>query len=92
MFYYYNIIRIRAKRYSQFRFAQQTQNIFISHLYNVGPTSKTLGQRCINVIQMFCVCWVVLLYLYCCSEQQVNDAYLTLSAPGPTLDVSILRL
>ena len=25
------------------------------HLYNVGPTSKTLGRRCINVIQMFCV-------------------------------------
>ena len=29
-------------------------------LYNVGPTSKTLGRRCINVIQMFCVCWVAL--------------------------------
>ena len=28
-------------------------------LYNVGPTSKTLGRRCINVIQMFCVCWEV---------------------------------
>ena len=28
------------------------------HLYNVGPTSSTLGRRCINVIQMFCVCWV----------------------------------
>ena len=26
-------------------------------LYNVGPTSKTLGRRCINVIQMCCVCW-----------------------------------
>ena len=22
------------------------------HLYNVGPTSKTLGRRCTNVIQM----------------------------------------
>ena len=30
---------------------------FVWHLYNVGPTSKTLGRRCINVIQMFCVCW-----------------------------------
>ena len=30
---------------------------FVKHLYNVGPTSKTLGRRCINVIQMFCVCW-----------------------------------
>ena len=28
------------------------------HFYNnVGPTSKTLGRRCINAIQMFCVCW-----------------------------------
>ena len=26
-------------------------------LCNVGPTSKTLGRRCINVIQMSCVCW-----------------------------------
>ena len=23
---------------------------FVLHLYNVGPTSKTLGRRCINVI------------------------------------------
>ena len=30
---------------------------FVSHLYNVGPTFKTLGRRCTNVIQMFCVCW-----------------------------------
>ena len=35
---------------------RQTQNIWIT-LYNVGPTSKTLGRRCTNVIQMFCVCW-----------------------------------
>ena len=27
-------------------------------LYNVGPTSKTLGRRCINVIQMCCAYWV----------------------------------
>ena len=26
--------------------------------YNVGPTSKTFCRRCVNVIQMFCVCWV----------------------------------
>ena len=26
------------------------------HLHN-GPTSKTLGRRCINVMRMFCVCW-----------------------------------
>ena len=28
---------------------------FVKHLYNAGPTSKTLGRRCINVIQMFSV-------------------------------------
>ena len=32
-------------------------------LYNVGSASKTLGQRCINVIQMFCVCWAGVLSL-----------------------------
>ena len=29
----------------------------VYHLNNVGPTSKTLGLRCTNVIQMFCVSW-----------------------------------
>ena len=33
---------------------------FVKHLYNVGPTSKTLGLHCINVIQMFRVCWVAI--------------------------------
>ena len=28
-------------------------NTFVYHLYNVGPTSKTLGRRCTNVIEMF---------------------------------------
>ena len=27
--------------------------VFIYHLYNVEQTSKTLGQRCTNVIEMF---------------------------------------
>ena len=35
---------------------KQTQT-FVWHLYNVGPMSKTLGRRCINVVQMFCICW-----------------------------------
>ena len=30
---------------------------FVYNLYNVGPTSKTLDRRCVNVIQMFYVCW-----------------------------------
>ena len=29
---------------------------YVWHSCNVGPTSKTLGRRCIKVIQMFCVC------------------------------------
>ena len=33
---------------------------FVYHLCNVGPTSKTLGRRCINVMQMFFACWVIL--------------------------------
>ena len=33
------------------------QKTFFELLYSVGPTSKTLGRRCTNVIQMFCVCW-----------------------------------
>ena len=36
---------------------------FVYHLYNVGPASKTLGRRCTNVMQMFCVCWVMPLFL-----------------------------
>ena len=30
---------------------------FIYHLYNVGLVSKSLGRRCTNNIQMFCVYW-----------------------------------
>ena len=30
---------------------------FVWQLYNVGPTSKTLGQHYTNVIRMFCVYW-----------------------------------
>ena len=29
---------------------------FVSHLYNVGPTSSTLVHHCTDVIKMFCVC------------------------------------
>ena len=35
---------------------QQTQNICITFI-QLEPTSKTLIQCCINVIQMFCGCW-----------------------------------
>ena len=32
-------------------------NIYTTLYYNVGPMLKTLGRRCIKVIQLFCVCW-----------------------------------
>ena len=38
---------------------QNTGATAIQYLYNVDPTSSTLVQHCINVRQMFCVCWVV---------------------------------
>ena len=44
--------------------------IFEYDLYNVGPTSKTLGRRCINVIQMFCVCWDV--FIQNQSQRQID--------------------
>ena len=36
--------------------------------YNVGSTLKTLGRRCTNVIQMFCVCW---------AQQPSNDIHIS---------------
>ena len=36
-----------------------TKYLYIYHSYNVGPTSKTLRRRCINVIQKLCVYWDV---------------------------------
>ena len=52
---------------------------FVSHLYKVGPTSKTLGRRCTNGIQMFCVSWLVALsalfeYLFYKSTTTRNSA------------------
>ena len=41
--------------------------IFLEHLHNVGPTSKTLAQHCANSIKMICIyClrsgWCVIYY------------------------------
>ena len=44
-------------------FPTNTQHLH--NIYNVGPTSKTLVQRCTHVIQMFCVCWVTTLTYFC---------------------------
>ena len=46
---------------------------FEKQLYNVGPTSKTLGRRCIYVIKMFCVCWgVITMYINCVLDVKLN--------------------
>ena len=44
-------------------------------LCNVGPTSKTLGRRCINVIQMSCVCWDVWLPSFVCSSNGLGSGH-----------------
>ena len=51
---------------------------FVYHLYNVGPTSKTLIQHCTNGIQMFCV-WMnewmnEILYSACIQPAAVQSA------------------
>ena len=38
--------------------------IFVQHLYNIGPKSKTLGRHYRNVIQIFCVCWDIFFFIY----------------------------
>ena len=44
------------------------------HLSNM--TSKMLGRRCTNVIQMFCVCWALSAFLKCLLLQQlIINAY-----------------
>ena len=43
----------------QWQLPKNTKHLYII-LYNVGPTSKTLGRRCTNVIQIFCVFRAVL--------------------------------
>ena len=53
---------------------------FVQHLYNVGPTSSTLVQRCINVIQMFCVC-----FTYCLAGTSADPLIYTdnlIHSPG----------
>ena len=45
------------------------RNYFMT-LYNVEPMSKTLGRRCINFIQMCCVCWAGGLSLKHCTFLQ----------------------
>ena len=45
---------------------------FVEHLFNVDPTSSTLVQHCINVIQMFCVYWDAV----CSSALQMQTVFL----------------
>ena len=45
--------------------APSKHKTFVLYLYNAGPMWKMLDRRCINVIQMFCVYWVVIQGLRC---------------------------
>ena len=47
---------VETAKYS-FQCQPSKHKTFVEHLYNVGATSQTLGRRCTNVVQMFCVCW-----------------------------------
>ena len=52
-----NIIIIQCIHLNRIKYQPSDHKTFLLHLYNSGPTSKTLGRRCINVIEMFCVYW-----------------------------------
>ena len=56
----YQILYNRQNSNHNRLYAPSKHEAFVYHLYNVEPTSKTLGRRFINVIQMFCVYWVSL--------------------------------
>ena len=50
------MLNVSTKRYrDKTQVSQQTHVVY--NLHNAVPTSSTLGRRCINVIQKFCVCW-----------------------------------
>ena len=50
---------------------------FVSHLYNVGPTSAKLIHYCINGIQMFCVCWDCLSVAWRSRIAEYDEAFMT---------------
>ena len=52
-------------------------------MYNVGPTSSTLVQHCTNVIQMFCVYWVICVTSW-------NRMHNSGGAPNATLYTNVL--
>ena len=49
----------RGITYTRMSPFQEIKKTFVYHWYNVRPTLKTVGRRCTNGIQMFCVCWVM---------------------------------
>ena len=57
VYWQFFVIRQRMPTKNWLYIQPSMHKTFVWHLYNVGPTSKTLGRRCTNVIQMFCVCW-----------------------------------
>ena len=50
-------IRLRGHTRVPYQSNPSKHTTVVLHLYNVGPTSETLGRRCTNVIQIFSICW-----------------------------------
>ena len=52
---YYNEVGMFAflDKIFKWHIPSSTKHLYLKHLYNGGPTSKTLVQPCTNVIQMF---------------------------------------
>ena len=57
VYFLFSIRSLLTLRFGRRVLNDEERPTFVKHLYNVGPTSKTLVQRCTNIIQMFCVHW-----------------------------------
>ena len=55
-----HVCQQKHTRINPMLFIPTKHTTFVQHLHNVGPTSQTLGLRCKNVIQMICVCRVII--------------------------------
>ena len=73
------------------RWLLRKHKTFVWHLYNVGPTSKTLDLHRINVTPMFCVYWVITCHNHDCSrlitrsshkQMQSGSCNISRGAPG----------
>ena len=84
----------------QIRAYPSKRKTFVWHLYNVGPTSSTLGQRCINVIQCFVFAGIIVNTTYSKSFASLHmqstgtvlvhiGARTLITGPGPSLNTLV---